>query len=56
MPREEYRLLTSFLNSNMGKPVEDCECSGHPSTGCTDEKVEKSTQSSLKTDEVPFQR
>jgi len=40
MPWGEHRLWSHFLNSNMEKLVEDCEHSGCPSTGRTNENVE----------------
>jgi len=30
-----------FSDFKLGKLVEDCECSGHSSTGCTDENTHK---------------
>jgi len=37
------------------KLIEDCECSGHPSTDCTPKDV-VNTKFSMKTDEEAFQR
>jgi len=35
----EHRMV--FLFPTMGTLVEDCKCSGHPSTCCTEENLEK---------------
>jgi hypothetical protein len=50
MPLGEDRLLSGFLETS----VEDCEHSGHPYTGCTEENMDKFAKSLTKTDEVPF--
>ena len=52
--RDEHRLLRGFLDSNW-KLIEDCECSGRPSTDHMPKEV-VNTKFSVKTDEESFQR
>ena len=52
--RDEQRLLRGFLDSNW-KLIEDCECSGRPSTDHVPKEV-VNTKFSVKTDEESLQR